>query len=93
MSAVVQLAARSQMIGWIAAEHASLLKVRVLRHNRKLSFSGVLPDSIIVRAPQSTLVYMRRTWIDVGQQPDQARREVFVKQKLRGQITNRPYPA
>ena len=67
---------------WVAAQHASFLKVRILRNNRVTIVFGILPNRRIVHATQPAVMNMCRTWIDIHQRSNQARREVFVEEKL-----------
>ena len=65
-----------------ARENAALLRIRILRDDGETVAFGILPYRGIVCATQSTLVNMGRAWIKIGQLIDQARRKIFVEEKL-----------
>ena len=65
-----------------ARENAALLKIRILRDDGETIAFGILPYRGIVCAAQSTLMNMGRAWIKIEQLVDQARRKIFVEEKL-----------
>ena len=48
-------------------QHASILKVRVLRNNCEAVVFGVLPNSGIIRTPQSAWMNVSGTRIKIGE--------------------------
>ena len=67
---------------------AALLKIGVLGRDRKAPISCKAPHCLIVRPVQPRLPHMDGIRKDVGQQADQARRQVLVEQQLHAARVN-----
>ena len=74
--------AKPDDLGRVPAENASFLKVGVLRDDCEPVVFGILPNDVIVGAAQSAFMHMGRTGINIGQHVGQARRKIFVEEKL-----------
>jgi hypothetical protein len=57
--------AKPNELGWLAVENASFLKIRILGNDRETIVLGILPNSGIVRVPQSASMNVDRPRINI----------------------------
>lgn len=74
--------AKPNNLRWVPAKDTSFLKIGVFRDDREPIISGILPNDLIIGTAQSAFMHMRRSWIKIGQHFGQARRKIFVEEKL-----------